>query len=57
MSKVKTTRFDVAEYLKTDKDIAAYLNVALAENDPALFVAALGDIARAKKRACEAEFY
>lgn len=48
MKKGKTTRFDVSEYLKTDEDIAAYLNVVLGENDPDLVVAALGDIARSK---------
>ena len=40
--------FDVVDYLKTEKDIAAYLSAVLEDGDPALFVAAIGDIARAK---------
>jgi probable addiction module antidote protein len=39
--------FDPAEHLKNKEDIAAYLNLILEENDPALLAAALGDIARA----------
>ncbi|APC05288.1 addiction module antidote protein [Polynucleobacter asymbioticus] len=41
-------RFDVVDYLKTEKDIAGYLTAVLEDGDPALFVAAIGDIARAK---------
>ena len=41
-------KFDIVDYLKTDKDIAEYLTVVLEDSDPALFVAAIGDIARAK---------
>lgn len=40
--------FDVVDYLKTHADIAEYLTVVLEDGDPALFVAAIGDIARAK---------
>ena len=48
--KPNTTRYDVAEHLRTLEDMAAYLNVCLAEtNSDAAFIArALGDIARAK---------
>jgi probable addiction module antidote protein len=47
--KKKTTRiWDAAEYLKTEEDMAAYLEAALEENDPTLVSAALGDIAKAK---------
>lgn len=45
---LKTTRWDSAEYLKTDEDIAAYLDAVLEEDDPALVTHALGVIARAK---------
>ncbi len=48
MAKTKTRRWDAADYLKSDKDMAAYLEAALEENDPTLFTAALGDVARAK---------
>jgi probable addiction module antidote protein len=48
MAKTKTHTWDPAEYLETEEDMAAYLEAALEEDDPALFTAALGDIARAK---------
>ena len=48
MSKLKTTVWDAAEYLKTDEDITAYLEAAFEEGDPALIAAALGDVARAR---------
>lgn len=44
----KLPDFDPAEFLKDEKDVAAYLTVILEENDPALLAAALGDIARAR---------
>jgi probable addiction module antidote protein len=47
-SKLKTTTWDPAEHLETEEDIAAYLEAAFEEGDPALIAAALGDIARAK---------
>ena len=37
-----------AEHLNSDEDRAAYLEAALEEGDDSLFMAALGDIARAK---------
>ena len=49
MAKVmRTKKWDAADHLKTDEDMVAYLEAALEESDPALVVAALGDIARAK---------
>jgi len=48
MTKTKTRTWDAVEYLESDEDMAAYLEAALEEDDPALFAAALGDIARAK---------
>lgn len=50
MSKTKTTRYNVAEYLRTPEEMAAYLEACLEEaNGDAAFIAkALGDIARAK---------
>jgi probable addiction module antidote protein len=45
---IETRPWDAAEHLETEEDIAAYLDAALEEGDPALVVAALGDIARAK---------
>ena len=46
--KIETLPWDPAEHLETDEDIAAYLDAALEDGDPALVVAALGDIARAR---------
>lgn len=46
--KLKTTPWDAADYLNTPNEIAAYLEAVLEEGDPALFSAALGDIARSK---------
>ncbi len=50
MAKTKTTRYDVAEYLRTPEEMAAYLEACLEEaNGDAAFVAkALGNIARAR---------
>ncbi|MBV6274196.1 putative addiction module antidote protein [Alcaligenaceae bacterium CGII-47] len=48
MSKIKTRPFDVSNYLNDEADIAAYLQVAIEDRDPALLAAALGDIARAR---------
>ncbi|MCK5157211.1 MAG: putative addiction module antidote protein [Spirochaetales bacterium] len=48
MKKEITTLWDAAEHLENEEDMAAYLEVALEENDPSLIAAALGDIARAK---------
>ena len=48
MAKTKTRSWNAAEHLATEEDMAAYLEAALEEDDPQLFAAALGDIARAK---------
>lgn len=50
MSKIVTTRYDVAEHLRTPEEMVAYLEACLDEADgDATFIAkALGDIARAK---------
>jgi probable addiction module antidote protein len=48
MRKTRTKSWDAAEHLKSDKEIAAYLEAALEDGDPVLVAAALGDIARAK---------
>ena len=47
-AKVRTRRWDAVEHLKNDEDRAAYLEAALDDGDPALVVAALGDIARSR---------
>ena len=50
MSKTKTTRYDVAEHLRTPEEMAAYLEACIEEanGDTAFIAMALGDIARAK---------
>ena len=48
MAKTVTSPWDPADHLRTDEDMAAYLEAALEEGDPTLVAAALGDIARAK---------
>ena len=40
--------FDMAEYLKTEEDVAHYLTAVLEENDPGELAHALGVIARAR---------
>ena len=47
-AKTRTLPWDAAAYLKTDKDIAHYLQAVFEDGDPSLVAAALGDIARAK---------
>ena len=44
---LKTTKWDPTEYLNTPESIAAYLEAAFDDGDPALIATALGDIARA----------
>jgi probable addiction module antidote protein len=48
MAKTKTRPWDAAEHLETEEDMAAYLEAALDEGDPALIAATLGDIAKAR---------
>lgn len=50
MAKTKTTRYDIAEHLRTPEEMAAYFEACLeeADGDAAFIAKALGDIARAK---------
>lgn len=50
MGKTVTTRYDVAEHLRTPQEMAAYLEACLeeADGDAAFIAKALGEIARAK---------
>lgn len=47
MSKETFTPWDSAEVLNDDEVIIEYLKAALEENDPELFVKAVGNVARA----------
>lgn len=44
---METKAFDVAEYLDSPEMIAAYIEAAMEENDPAFIATAIGDVARA----------
>ena len=48
MAKTQTQPWDAANHLETKEDMAAYLEAALEDGDPALITAALGDITRSK---------
>lgn len=50
MKKTNTTKYDVAEHLRTPEEMAAYLEACLEdpETDAAFIAKAVGDIARAK---------
>jgi len=50
MPRTTTTRYDVAEHLRTPEEMAAYLEASLeeAQGDAAFIAKALGDIARAR---------
>jgi probable addiction module antidote protein len=46
---IKTTRFDVTNYLKTERDADDYIGAALEEKDWRFLPVALADIARARR--------
>ena len=48
MSKEDYTPWDSTEFLTDDEAIIEYLKAALKENDPAFFMKAVGNVARAK---------
>lgn len=50
MKKIRTTKYDVAEHLRTPQEMAAYLEACFeeAEGDASFIAKAIGDIARAK---------
>ena len=51
MKKIKISelpKLAVVDYLKTEADMVGYLTAVLEDGDPALFLAAIGNIARAK---------
>jgi probable addiction module antidote protein len=46
--KIKISKWDSADYLKSQASINSYLEAAFADGDPQVITRALGDIARAK---------
>jgi len=51
----KTTPFNPMDFLKTDDEIAAYLTDAYRDDDPAVFIVALGHVVKHKGLAQVAE--
>ncbi len=45
---LRISQFDVMDHLKTEKDMAAYLEACLEEGGPELFLIGLGDVINAK---------
>jgi probable addiction module antidote protein len=41
-------KFDVADYLDNEETIAEYLTAALEDENPDVFLAAIGDVAKAR---------
>ncbi len=44
----KIAKFDAADYLDNEDVIAEYLNAALEDENPSVFLAAVGDVAKAR---------
>ena len=44
----KIAKFDAADYLDNDEVIAEYLNAALEDKNPDVFLAAIADVAKAR---------
>ena len=55
MTRTQTRPWDPVEHLETDEDMVAYLNVSMEDGDLSLIMAALGDIARARRMAIVAQ--
>ena len=45
---IKITEFDPSAYLENEEAIAEYLSAALEEDDPGVFLAAVGHVAKAR---------
>jgi probable addiction module antidote protein len=52
---VKVTEFDASEYLDNDELIAEYLTAALQDENPDVFLAAVGNVAKARGMTAIAE--
>ncbi len=51
----KLTKFDAADYLDSEEAIAEYLNAALEDENPDIFLAAISDVARVRGMAAIAK--
>ena len=45
---IKITEFDPTAYLDSEETVAEYLSAALEEDDPGIFIAAIGHVAKAR---------
>jgi probable addiction module antidote protein len=45
---IKVTEFDPSAYLDTEESIAEYLSAALEDEDPGVFLSAIGHVAKAR---------
>lgn len=45
---MKSVAYKTSDYLKTDRDVVAYLNAALEDGDPAVLLEALRNVAQAR---------
>lgn len=45
---IKVTEFDASAYLDSEEAIVEYLTAALEDDDPAVFLAAVGHVAKAR---------
>ena len=48
MMNIEIKEYDPSLFIKTDEDIALYLNEAYMDEDPKVFLIALGDVAKIK---------
>ncbi len=48
MKKIKISKFDISEYLKTDEDMVEFLQASLEEGDLKVFISALNAVVRLK---------
>ena len=48
---VKISKFDAVEYLDSEEMMAEYLAAAMEDENPDVFLAALGDVAKARDMA------
>lgn len=51
--KIELEKFDATEYLDSEEVIAEYLNAALEDENPDVFLTAIGDIAKARGMAAK----
>jgi probable addiction module antidote protein len=51
----KFSKFDAADYLDSEETIAEYLTAALEDKNPDVFLAAIGDVAKARGMAAIAK--